>query len=114
MTRVLLDEDVPVRLRHQFPEDVQVETVAYRGWKGLENGALLRAAAEVFDVLVTVDNNLPDQQNVSVYDLMVLILRPRSKRMADLLPLMPDVIRYLDHVHPGSVIRIFPPGDEKA
>ena len=58
--RVLLDEDVPTRLRLYFGEAVDVETVEYRGWKGLKNGELLRAAQEHFDVLVTMDNHLPE------------------------------------------------------
>jgi hypothetical protein len=53
MIRVLLDEDLPIRLRNHFPEGIEVETVEYRGWKGLENGALLTAAAKDFDALVT-------------------------------------------------------------
>ena len=53
--KVLLDEDVPVRLRFHL-QTAQVETVEYRGWKGLKNAALLRAAQEPFDVLVTMDN----------------------------------------------------------
>lgn len=46
--RVLLDEDVPIRLRLNFPEGVDVETVEYRGWKGYQNGDLLRAAEAHF------------------------------------------------------------------
>ncbi len=42
--RVLLDEDIPIRLRLYFKEELMVETVEYRGWKGLKNGALLHAA----------------------------------------------------------------------
>lgn len=109
MTRVLLDEDLPVRLRHHFPTDVTVETVEYRGWKGLENGDLLTAAAETFDALVTMDDNLPHQQNLATYDITVLILRARSKRMADLVPLMPGLARHPNDPRPGSVTRIYPP-----
>ena len=57
--RVLLDEDIPIRLRLHFGTNVRVETVEYRGWKGLKNGALLRAAEQHFDVLVTTDNTSP-------------------------------------------------------
>jgi hypothetical protein len=32
--------------------------------KGLENGELLKAAAGVYDALVTVDQNIPYQQNL--------------------------------------------------
>lgn len=51
--KVLLDEDLPVRLRFYF-QTAEVETVEYRGRKGLKNGSLLHTAEEHFDVLVTV------------------------------------------------------------
>jgi len=69
--RVLLDEDVDVHLRHHFPEEMTVETVDFRGWKGLKNGDLLRAAQEYFDVLVTLDDNIPYQQPIRQFDLAV-------------------------------------------
>lgn len=59
--RVLLDEDLNTRLRHAFSDEHRVETVEYRGWKGMKNGALLTVASEEFDVFVTMDNSLPDQ-----------------------------------------------------
>ena len=59
MVRVLLDEDVDVRLRLRFSPEFEVETVAYRGWKGRKNGDLLRSAAQHFDAFVTLDSNLP-------------------------------------------------------
>ncbi len=57
--RVQLDEDVPIRLRLYFSDEITVETVEYRGWKGLKNGALLRVAQNHFDVLVTRDDSIP-------------------------------------------------------
>ena len=62
--RVLLDEDLPIQLRYHFADHVDVETVEFRGWKGLKNGELLRSAEAHFDVLVTTDDNLPEEQNV--------------------------------------------------
>ena len=62
--RVLLDEGVPEKLRGAFSEAFVVETVRHRGWTGLKNGALLRAAEVDFDALVTVDKKLRHPQNV--------------------------------------------------
>ena len=107
--RVLLDEDIPIRLRLHFQANVEVETVEYRGWKGLKNGALLRAAQDHFDLLVTTDNNLPNQQPLERFDLAVVILRPRSKRFADLMQLFPQIEISLDSVQPGECLRIYPP-----
>lgn len=106
--RVLLDEDIPIRLRLDFGPEVDVETVEYRGWKGLKNGALLRAAQEHFDVLVTTDNNLPDQQPLTQLDLAVVVLRPRSKGLADLQELLPELDRQLPSLQPGQAVRIHP------
>lgn len=106
MLRVLLDEDLPIRLRLHFATDVQVETVEYRGWKGLKNGALLRVAEEHFDVFVTMDNHLPDQQYLQQFDLAVVILRARSKSLNDLLALLPELERRLPALTSGEAVRI--------
>ena len=59
--RVLLDECVDERLRHSFAEH-DCETARFAGLAGLKNGALLVAAERAgFDVIVTVDQNIPDQ-----------------------------------------------------
>ena len=107
--RVLLDEDVPTRLRLHFGEAVDVETVEYRGWKGLKNGALLRAAQEHFDVLVTMDNHLPEQQSLQQFDLAVVVLRARNKSLAELQKLMPELGRMLDSLQPGQAVWLYSP-----
>jgi hypothetical protein len=55
---VLLDENLDHALRKLLgPHEVM--TVAYLGWAGLQNGALLRAAEESsIDVLLTGDQTL--------------------------------------------------------
>lgn len=44
--KVLLDESVPVRLAHSFPQNFMVETVQSMGWNGTKNRKLLRLAKE--------------------------------------------------------------------
>jgi hypothetical protein len=109
--RVLLDEDLPIRFRHHFGEGVRVETVEFRGWKGLENGALLDAiaAAGDVDVLVTADRRMPDQQNLSARSFAVVVLRPRLKRLPELVELMPELLRILPSLHPGRIAEVRPP-----
>ena len=41
--KILIDEDLDVRLRHLFPH-YEAYTVEYMGWKGLPNGELLDKA----------------------------------------------------------------------
>ena len=106
--RVLLDEDVPIRLRLYFQSEVEVETVAYRGWKGLKNGALLRAAQRHFDVLVTMDNNLPDQQSLQQFDLGVAVSRASSNTLEGLVAMVSEIERVLPQIRPGQALRIYP------
>ncbi|MGB6362765.1 MAG: DUF5615 family PIN-like protein, partial [Thermoanaerobaculia bacterium] len=62
--RVLLDECLPRRLKHELP-DHEVRTAPEMGWAGVENGELLRQASGEFDVFITVDRSLEFQQNLS-------------------------------------------------
>ena len=62
--RLLFDECVDERLRLLF-EGYDCETARFANLAGLKNGRLLDAAeAAGFDVLITVDQNIPDQQNL--------------------------------------------------
>jgi predicted nuclease of predicted toxin-antitoxin system len=62
--KLLLDEDVPHPLaRLLLGRDVR--TVAGLGWGGVKNGELLKLiAAEGFEVFVTGDKNLQNQQTI--------------------------------------------------
>ena len=67
--RVLLDENLPRSLKRCFSSVFEVTTVPERGWSGMKNGALLKAAAEEFDFFVSMDAGiaylfLPLQSNV--------------------------------------------------
>lgn len=111
--RILLDEDLDVRLRRHFRGDHQVETVQFRGWKGMKNGELLKAASADYDVLVTMDGNLPHQQDLGDFDLAVVILRARSKDLDDLAELIPEAERLVPSLRPGTFVRVEPPSDQR-
>ena len=69
--RLLLDECVPARLSRALPSH-PVSTVVRKGWSGIKNGRRLALAAAEFDVFITVDKNLPYQQNTSALPLATL------------------------------------------
>jgi predicted nuclease of predicted toxin-antitoxin system len=71
--RLLLDECVPTRLRRSLRSH-SVSTVAYEGWSIIKNGKLLALAAERFGAFMTVDKNLPFQQNTADLPVAVLVL----------------------------------------
>ena len=62
---------------------------------------LTRAQRE-FDAFVTVDRNLPFQQNLSRFSIAVIVLRARSNRLADLRPLVPRLLAVLARAKRGE------------
>ena len=106
--RVLLDECVPEPLRRFLPEH-ECQTVQKAGLSGRRNGELLRIAEELgYDVLLTVDKNLPYQQRIEGRRVAVLILMARSNKLKDLLPLLPDCSEALRRLERGQVVRVKP------
>lgn len=101
--RLLLDENLDWRLRHDLPGH-QVESVPLIGWAGIENGQLLtKAVGARFDVLVTMDSNMVHQQNIAKYPIAVIALRAPSNRLADTRPLMPALLALLPNAGSGTV-----------
>ncbi|PSF33091.1 hypothetical protein C7H19_20575 [Aphanothece hegewaldii CCALA 016] len=104
--RVLLDENLPRRLKRFFNEGVEVITVSERGWKGLKNGELLRVAQIEFEVFITTDKGIPYQQNLSLYSIAIIILEAKSNRFEDLSPLLPKIEETLQSIKVGQLIRV--------
>ena len=103
--RLLLDECVPKRLKRELPTH-EVSTVPEAGWSGLKNGELLRAANTSFDVLLTVDQGLQHQQNITGLEIAVLIMVAPSNDVADLRPLLSAVEEALAQIRPGEIKRV--------
>jgi predicted nuclease of predicted toxin-antitoxin system len=104
--RVLLDENVDRRLKRTFDEQHEVSTVPEQGWTGMKNGELLEAAGREFDALVTTDRSMPHQQNLSRFDLAVIVLEAKSNSYEDLASLMDRTNAALGDVVPGEATRI--------
>ena len=64
--------------------------------------ALLALCASQFEVFVTVDKNLPNQQNLTGLDLAVIVLIARSNRLEDLLPLVPALLTTIPTCNKGA------------
>ncbi len=73
--RVLFDKNVPVGVR-RFLLKHEVHTVVEMKWHAqLENGELLKAAEEArFDVMVTSDQNISYQQDLTGRELSLVVL----------------------------------------
>jgi hypothetical protein len=79
--RILFDQGTPVPLRRALPEHV-ITTTYEENWGTLQNGELLHAAeAAGFDAIITTDQNLRYQQNLSARRLAVLVLLTTDWRL---------------------------------
>ena len=104
--RILLDECVDERLRHFFNQH-DCQTARFAGFAGLKNGALLSAAeAAGFEVIVTVDQHIPDQQSLANRRISLLILRGRTNRLSDLKVLVPAALDALVSLGRGQVVNV--------
>lgn len=76
--RVLFDQGTPVPLR-AFLTGHSVSTAFELNWSTLKNGDLLaQAEANGFDVLVTTDQNLRYQQDLTSRSIVVVVLSTTS------------------------------------
>jgi predicted nuclease of predicted toxin-antitoxin system len=103
--RLLLDECVPRRLRREL-SDHEVRTVPEMGWAAKKNGELLQLASDRFDVFITTDQRLIDQQHVARFSIAVAVLVARRNKIEFLVPLIPKLRRTLNEVQPGRVYTI--------
>jgi hypothetical protein len=92
--KLLLDECIDQRFATEIV-GYEVRTVPEMGWANIKNGQLLTLAQAEFDAFITVDRNLPYQQNLPKYNIAVVVLRAKSNRLADLLPLVPILLGIL-------------------
>ncbi len=101
--RILLDEDLPRRLAAMLVGH-EVSTVQRSGWTGIKNGKLLGLASAGFDVFLTMDRNLEFQQDLAALPIAILVVEAVSNRMEHLAPLVPGILRELNHI-PAKTLR---------
>jgi len=93
--RLLLDENLPKRLKLDFPEH-EIFTVRDKQWNGFKNGQLLKLLLDnSFDALLTYDKNLQHQQNFSKYTITVFVLTAPINQYKELTKLTPKVKAHL-------------------
>ena len=98
--KILFDQGTPAPLR-RYLHPHEVDTAAERGWSELQNGDLLdQAEANEYQVFISTDQNLKNQQNLANRAIRILVLTttswPRiSKRV-------PEILRALDDLEEGG------------
>ena len=63
--KILLDENLPTKIKYDFGKGFEVSTVKDLGWTGKKNGELLALmTAAGHEVLLTVDQGIAHPQNL--------------------------------------------------
>jgi hypothetical protein len=104
MRRVLLDEGVPIGVR-RLVVGFAVESVAEAGWAGLTNGELIIAAEQAgFEVMVTADQNIRYQQNLTGRRLALVVLT--TNHWATIQKYGTGILGAVEAATPGSYVTI--------
>jgi hypothetical protein len=104
--RAILDESLPRPLAAEIPGH-EVATVRRMGWAGLGNGELLRRMRDAgFGALATADRGIEYQQNIARVGIGLVVLRARSNRIEDVLPLAVQVAEALSAIRPGQIVHV--------
>jgi predicted nuclease of predicted toxin-antitoxin system len=104
--KILLDECLPRRLKDKFAgHDCHTVPEALLG--GKKNGELLSIAErQRFEIFLTMDKGLEYEQNLAGRQISVVILRAKSNRLADLVPLFEPCLTQMRSIRPGQMVRI--------
>jgi predicted nuclease of predicted toxin-antitoxin system len=105
--KVLLDENLPHELRPLLMPAHDVFTVSYLGWSALENGDLLnQAAGNGSEVLISKDQGIEYEQNLSNLPMAVLIVKAKTNQIDDIRPLVPQILTALASLKPKTLVRV--------
>lgn len=103
--KILLDENIDVRLKHLFQACHDVYTVRDMQWTGIKNGELLRLIEEnKFEVWIVVDKNIPYQQNIKTLRCFIIVLDVLRNTLTHLKPLVPKISLVLEEMGKEKII----------
>lgn len=95
--KLLLDENLPKKLKYRFPESFDVKTVPEMNWGGIKNGDLLKKMdAENFRILISIDKSFSHQQNLLKYSISLIVLNAKDNRYKTLLKFIPSLLLSLN------------------
>jgi hypothetical protein len=99
--KVFLDENLPHALRPALAGH-DVFTAKFMGWSGIKNGKLLTLVeAEGFQIFVTADQSIHDQQNFSERQIAMVYLTAQKWSILSLR--VQEILAAIEAALPGSV-----------
>ncbi len=97
MYKVLLDENLPVRIKYRLQDACEIYTESDKGRNALENGDLIEAMEQnSFDYLVTSDKNLQYQQNLTKYSIGLIVLNVTDNNYETILSMLEKIKKILN------------------
>jgi predicted nuclease of predicted toxin-antitoxin system len=104
--KILLDECLPRKLKDKFASH-DCHTVPEALLGGKKNGDLLSIAErEGFEIFLTMDKGLEYEQNLVGRQIAVIILRAKSNRLVDLVPLVEACLEQMRSIRLGQIVWI--------
>ena len=95
--KILLDENIPAKLRFDFGKNYEVRTVGNMNWLGKKNGELLGLAIfNRFEIFITLDKNLKNQQNLSKIEIKFILLLSKDNKHQTLQPYIEKIKKLLE------------------
>lgn len=99
--KVFFDEDVPRKLARSLPWH-EIHTVVSMQWGGIKNGALLKLIErEAFEVFLTGDKNMENQQQLEGRPFAVLVMSAINWPVVR--PHVHIISAAIDEAQPGTV-----------
>ena len=106
--KVLFDHNLDRRLKKYLLEH-DVKTTFEMGWQNLSNGKLLSNAVKEFEVFLTCDANIKNQNSISIYDIGIVVIRAFDNRLVTHSHMMNEVEEAIIKVKKGELIEVFHP-----
>jgi predicted nuclease of predicted toxin-antitoxin system len=104
--KILLDECIPRKFKNSLA-DHECLTVPEARLAGKKNGELLSIAEhQGYTIFLTMDKGVEYEQSLKHRSIAIMILRAKSNRLVDLLPLVRDCLRQMGSIRAGQIVRI--------
>ncbi len=105
--KILIDENLPSKLKQIFGDEHEVYSVRDMRWIGKENGELLGLMTfEGFEAFVTMDKNLPKQQNLKKFIITIFVLYGVNNKYETHQKLVPLVLEKIQSGVDAGVVSI--------
>ena len=96
MYKILLDENLPVKIKYRLQDVCEIYPVTDKGRNALGNGDLINAMEnDSFDYLLTSDKNLQHQQNLTQYSIGFIVLNVIDNNYETIMPMLEKIKQVL-------------------